>query len=153
MLQVLMFSRDVYCTRIAIHSVTNCIWFLGCLLSASSSSTFSIPSQLHVCRPVSGTTGNTKLLLQPPYPNQFLFSAPLPWKQLLLCHCRCHWSKPWFRGVENSVWWFPLQLALSNVWQFNTTVALPGMLIKKVHATAYLQPKQMDLCRVLLPQI
>lgn len=111
------------------------------------------PPQLLVCRPLPGIPGNTKLLLQPPYPNQFLFSAPLPWKQLLLCHCRCHWSRPWFRGDETSVWWFPLQLALSNVWQFSIPMALPGMLIQKAPATAYFQPKEMELCTVLLPQI
>lgn len=47
-------------------SVTSCIWFLDYLLRASSSSTFSMPSQLLVCRPVPGSPGNTKLLLPLP---------------------------------------------------------------------------------------
>lgn len=37
-----MLLQRCVCTRIAMHSVTSCIWVLGCLFRASSSSTFSI---------------------------------------------------------------------------------------------------------------
>lgn len=126
------------------------IWFLGSLHPQVAPFP-SLPSSLYagLFQVLQATQSCCFSPLTQTIPPQLSFAL----EQLLHCLCRFHWSSPQLKGVENSMWWFPPQLALSNMWQFSTTLALPGMMIQKGHATAYFQPEKMEFCRVLLPQI
>lgn len=56
----------------------NCNTFCNWVICSVQPQAAPFPSLPAPCRPVPDSLGNTNLLLQPPYPNQFLFSAPCP---------------------------------------------------------------------------